>query len=75
MPKKAKTYAEAVEIALESYPDTLERITESTIPAFYSQNMKEQKPRKLPIIYLTSKRAEFFARHPEERLRSFRNKV
>eukprot|EP00112_Aurelia_sp_Birch-Aquarium-sp1_P002697 Seg130.10 transcript_id=Seg130.10/GoldUCD/mRNA.D3Y31 product="putative protein disulfide-isomerase" protein_id=Seg130.10/GoldUCD/D3Y31 len=55
MPKRAKTYAEAVEIALESYPDTLERITESTIPAFYSRNMKKQKPRKLPIIYFTNK--------------------
>ena len=59
MPKKAKTYEEAVEIALESYPDTLERITESTIPAFYSRNMREQNPRKLPIIYFTSKKVIF----------------
>ena len=43
-----------MKIAMESYPDRLERITDETIPSFYSQAMKEQKPRKLPVIYLSS---------------------
>eukprot|EP00795_Rhopilema_esculentum_P004511 gene4511-20761_t len=52
-PLHVSTYEEAVEAALESYPDTFERITAENIPLFYSKAMREQKPRKLPVIYFS----------------------
>eukprot|EP00794_Sanderia_malayensis_P007860 gene7860-8710_t len=54
-PRKAKNYQEALKMAMESYPDTFTRITDETIPAFYSKAVKESRPRKLPLIYFSEK--------------------
>ncbi len=52
-PRKASSYQQAVDMALESYPDILTRITDVSIPPFYSKAVKESRPRKLPVIYFS----------------------